>query len=406
MAEIHKEEKIRVPYALAVHSEEEEKAVLDVLREHKTIMGERTRKFESAVAAVFGKKYGVMVNSGSSANLLALELLNAPEGSEIITPVLTFATTVAPILHKRLKPIFVDVEPGTYQINVSKIREKITSKTKALMIPSLIGNVPDMEELRKIVREYDLAFIEDSCDTLGATFNGLPTGVYSDISTTSFYGSHVITACGGGGMICFNRKESEVRCKMLRGWGRSSAVDESEDLSARFGIEVEGIQYDTKFIFGEVGYNFLPMEVSAAFGLEQLKKLKTFTETRIKNFSQLDEFFLQYQDFFLLPKQLPQARTNWLAFPLTLRPDAPFSRSFLATYLEENNIQTRPVFTGNILRQPAFRHLNDERQKADDFPVADNIMRNALLIGCHHGLTDVHIDYLKKVFTKFLDKFS
>lgn len=406
MVDINKKEKIRVPYALAVHGEEEEKAVLDVLREHKTIMGERTKKFESAIAAVFGKKYGVMVNSGSSANLLALELLNAPEGSEIITPVLTFATTVSPILQKRLKPIFVDVESGTYQININKIRERITSRTKALMIPSLIGNVPNMEELRKIAREYDLAFIEDSCDTLGATYDSLPTGVYSDISTTSFYGSHIITACGGGGAICFNRKESDIRCKMLRGWGRSSAIDESEDLSQRFGVEVEGIQYDAKFIFSETGYNFLPVEVSAAFGLEQLKKLKIFAETRLKNFTQLYEFFLRYQQFFILPKQLPEVRTSWLAFPLTIKPDAPFSRSLITTYLEENNIQTRPVFTGNILRQPAFKHLNDERQKSDDFPVADNIMRNAFLIGCHHGLEDMHLDYLKKILTKFLDKFS
>lgn len=406
MVEIHKEEKIRVPYALAVHGEEEERAVLDVLREHKTIMGERTGKFESSIAAVFGKKYGVMVNSGTSANILAMELLSAPEGSEIITPALTFATTVSPILQKNLRPIFIDVEPGTYLININKIREKITSKTKALMIPSLIGNIPNMEELRKIAREYDLAFIEDSCDTLGAIYDGLPTGVYSDISTTSFYGSHIITACGGGGMICFNRKESEIRCKMLRGWGRSSAIDESESLQARFGVEIEGIQYDAKFIFSELGYNFLPVEVSAAFGLEQLKKLKTFAETRVRNFTQLYEFFLKYQHLFFLPKQLPEARTSWLAFPLTIRNDAPFSRQLITTYLEENNIQTRPVFTGNILRQPAFKHLNDERQKADDFPIADNIMRNAFLIGCHHGLTEVYIDYLKKIFTKFLDKFA
>ena len=405
MIEINKKEKIRVPYALAVHGDEEEKAVLDVLREHKTIMGERTEKFESAVASVFGKKYGVMVNSGSSANLLALELLNAPEGSEIITPVLTFATTISPILQKKLRPVFIDVESGTYQININKIREKLTSKPKALMIPSLIGNVPNMEELRKIAREHDLAFIEDSCDTLGALYDGLPTGVYSDISTTSFYGSHIITACGGGGMICFSKKESEVRCKMLRGWGRSSAIDESEDLSQRFGVEIEGIQYDSKFIFSEIGYNFLPMEVSAAFGLEQLKKLKSFSEARIKNFTQLYEFFLKYQQFFILPKQLPEVKTNWLAFPLTIKPDSPFSRSLITTYLEENNIQTRPVFTGNILRQPAFKHLNKE-QEADDFPAADNIMKNAFLIGCHHGLTEVHLDYLKKVFIKFLDKFS
>ena len=397
---------MRVPYAQAVHGEEEERAVLEVLREHQTIMGPRIKRFEESIASIFGKKYSIMVNSGSSANLLALEILDLPEGSEIITPVLTFSTTLSPILQKRLKPVFIDVEPGTYLINLNQLKEKISKKTKALMIPSLIGNVPDLEEIRKIAKENNIFFIEDSCDTLGAQFAGLPSGVYSHISTTSFYGSHIITAAGGGGMISVNSEEFLDKCKILRGWGRSSSRDESEDLQKRFGVTLAGIPYDSKFIFENIGYNFLPMEISAAFGLEQVKKLKKFEEIRSRNFTQLYEFFSKYENYFLLPKQLPQVKTNWLAFPHTIKQKAPFTRQLITSYLEKNNIQTRPVFTGNVLRQPAFKHLiKSTAQNPDDYPAADEVMRSGFLIGCHHGLAQKQMDYMKDILASFLEKY-
>ncbi|MBS3082024.1 aminotransferase class I/II-fold pyridoxal phosphate-dependent enzyme [Candidatus Pacearchaeota archaeon] len=397
---------MRVSYAQAVHGIEEENAVLDVLRKNQSIMGHRVKQFEEEIATIFGKKHGVMVNSGSSANLLALEILNLPAGSEVITPALTFATTVAPILQRGLKPVFVDVEHGTYNIDISKIREKITHKTKVLMIPSLIGNFSDLDELRKIAWEYNLVFIEDSCDTLGAQYKGLPSGSYSHMSTTSFYGSHIITAAGGGGMICVNNPYWMDQCKILRGWGRSSARDEGEDLHKRFGVTLAGIQYDSKFIFESIGYNFLPLEISAAFGLEQVKKLPIFAETRQKNFNQLFDFFLNYQKYFILPKQLPEAKTNWLGFPLTIKSTTPFDREEITTFLENNNIQTRPVFTGDILRQPAFEHLVETTgQKATDFPVADEVMRRGFLIGCHHGLSQEQMDYLIGKIESFLKNY-
>lgn len=399
-------EGLRVSYAQAVHGIEEEQAVLDVLRKNQTIMGPRIKKFEEEIATLFGKKHGVMVNSGSSANLLAFELLDLPKGSEVITPALTFSTTVAPFLQKGLKPVFVDVEPGTYNIDVSKIREKINSKTKVLMIPNLIGNFSDLEELRQIAWEYNLIFIEDSCDTLGATYKGMPSGTYSHISTTSFYGSHIITAAGGGGMICVNNPYFMDKAKILRGWGRSSARDEGEDLNKRFGVKLAGIQYDSKFIFESIGYNFLPLEIGAAFGLEQVKKLKLFSEIRQRNFDQLYNFFVQYDKYFILPKQIPGSKTNWLGFPLTIKPNAPFSRQDITTFLERNNIQTRPVFTGDILRQPAFEHLVEiTGQKPSDFPVADEVMQRGFLIGCHHGLTKEHMDYLINTLSSFFSKY-
>ena len=393
----------RVPYGLAVHDHEEENAVLEVIRNHKTIMGEKVQQFENEIAVLFGKKFGVMVNSGSSANLLTYEILNIPKNSEVITPILTFATTLSPIIKNRLLPVFVDVEPETYIVNIDQIEEAITKKTKALMIPSLLGNVPDLARLRKLADDNNLIFIEDSADTLGATFDGKPTGIFSDFSTTSFYGSHIITAAGEGGMVCCNNKKWEEKCRIIRGWGRTSALTESEKLEDRFSIELDKIPYDSKFIFEEIGYNFLPTEISAAFGLVQLKKLKKFSEIRQENFDNLYSFFSNSK-FFKVPKQLPQVKTSWLAFPLTITFNAPFSRMELVKYLETNNIQTRPIFTGNVLRQPAFKKIN-YKNIGKEFSVANNIMENSFLIGCNHGLNEKHMEKIKQSFTSFLDRF-
>jgi CDP-6-deoxy-D-xylo-4-hexulose-3-dehydrase len=393
----------RVPYGLAVHDHEEEKAVLEVLQNHKTIMGDKVKEFENKIAVLFGKKFGIMVNSGSSANLLAFELINLPKDSEIITPILTFSTTLAPILQKKLIPVFVDVEPDTYLINLDNIENLINKNTKALMIPSLLGNIPNLKQIRKLADKHNLIFIEDSCDTLGATFDNTPTGIYSDISTTSFYGSHIITAAGEGGMICLNNSDMEKRARILRGWGRTSAINESENIDERYSSNLDDIPYDSKFIFEEIGYNFLPSEISAAFGLVQLNKLNQFKKIRNENFNQLKEFFSNF-DYFVLPKQLPFIKTSWLAFPLTIQPNAPFSRLEIVKHLEKNQIQTRPIFTGNVLRQPAFKNIVHKNLESK-FPNADYIMKNSFLIGCNHGLTSAHIEKIKQIFKKFLEKF-
>ena len=396
-------DELRVPYGMAVHDTEEENAVLEIIKNKKTIMGDKVKQFEKEVSTLFGKELGIMVNSGSSANLLAFEVLDIPEDSEVITPILTFATTLSPIIKKGLTPVFVDVEPETYIVNIDQIEQSITSKTKVLMIPSLLGNVPDMKRLRKIADENNLIFIEDSADTLGATFNDIPTGKFSDVSTTSFYGSHIITAAGEGGMICCNDEKMDEKCRILRGWGRSSAINESEKIEDRFSIKLDDIPYDSKFIFAEIGYNFLPTEISAAFGLVQLKKLNKFAEIRQKNFEVLNSFFMN-EKFFKLPKQLPQVKTSWLAFPLTIENDAPFSRIEIVKYLESHGVQTRPVFTGNVLRQPAFKKINYKNSDRK-FDVTNNIMKNSFLIGCNHGLNNEHIEKIKSVFQLFLDKF-
>lgn len=398
--------KLRIPYALAVHDKKETKRVVKVLEEHRTNMGKETAQFEKKVAKHFGKEFGIMVNSGSSANFLALEILNLPSGSEIITPLLTFSTTVAPLVKKGLVPVFTDVEPGKYLINIDQIEELISPKTKALMIPLLLGNVPNMKKLLEIAKKYNLIFIEDSCDTLGASFNGKQTGFYSDISTTSFFGSHIITAAGNGGMIMVNNSYWKDKLKVLRGWGRSSSLlGESEDISKRFRAKIDSIAYDVKFIFEEIGYNFLPSEIGAAFGNEQLKKLSLFRRIRENNFINLHNFFSGYEEFFILPYQDHRVKTQWLAFPLTIRKEAPFSRLEITTFLEKNNVQTRPIFTGNILKQPGFKNIV-HRSLNSGYPVTNEIMERGFLIGCHHGLKSKHIKRLKSLFKKFLKRYG
>ncbi len=400
--------KIRVPYGLSVHGKEEIDAVVKVLKGN-TALGDKTKEFEGKIAKMFGKKYGVMVNSGSSANLLALEILNLPHGTEVITPILTFATTVAPIIQKGLVPVFVDVDPDTYIINPTDVEKAITSKTKLLMIPSLMGNIPNMKKLSEIAKKHKLWFIEDSCDTLGGKYNRKPTGTYSHISTTSFYGSHIINGAGGGGMICVNNPKWVDKLVVLRGWGRQSSLfgekANSELLKNRFQVKLSGIPYDNKFIFSEIGYNFLPLELSSAFALAQLKRLPGFLIKRKNNFSLLYNFFTRNSKYFILPKQTPHTETAWLAFPLIIKPSAPFTRLQLVTFLEDNNIQTRPIFTGNILKQPAFKNIQ-RKETRSIFPNTEQIMKSGFVVACHHGLNDDQMNYLKNKFVEFLSLYN
>ncbi len=393
---------LHVPYGKTVHGEEEIAAVVNVLRT-STQMGKHVREMEQKVAALFAKKHGIMVNSGSSANYLTVEILGLPADSEVITPALTFSTTVAPLVKNHLIPAFVDVEPGSFNIDANKVEEMISSKTKAMMIPNLIGNLPDWKQLREIADRYNLIVIEDSCDTLGATINGVSVGQYTDVSTTSFYGSHVINCAGNGGMLCVNEDRLNERTRLLRSWGRSSSLFvESEAIENRFNIQVDGIDYDAKFVFETLGYNLEPSEMGAAFGLVQLSKLDNNISIREAAFTQHTKFFSQYQDWFILPKQLPNSRTGWLSFAPTIKDNAPFTRRELQIFLEKRNIQTRTVFTGNILRQPGFAKIK-RTESSNGYPHTDHVMRGGLLLGCHHGLTAEMMDHIHGSFEDFVN---
>lgn len=396
---------MRVNYGQTVHGEEEIAAVVHVLQT-STQMGEHVRQMQNGVARLFDKAHGVMVNSGSSANFLAVGLMNLPKGSEVITPALTFATTVGPIIQHGLVPVFVDCDEATYNIDADKIEAMIGPETRAIMVPSLIGNLPDLPRIQQIARKHGLIVIEDSADTLGATIGGVSTGAYSDISTTSFYGSHVINGAGNGGMLCVTDPAMARRALLLRSWGRTSSLFvESETIENRFNVELDGIPYDAKFMFEELGYNLEPSEISAAFGLVQLRKLQDNIAAREANFARHMEFFARYADWFLLPRQLPNSRTGWLAFALTLRDEAPFSRRDMQIWLEQRDIQTRPVFTGNILRQPAMKGVNYRADPAG-YEQADRVMRGGILLACHHGLSNEQIDYMHGSFAEFAEHVS
>lgn len=395
-------QKIHVPYGKAVYDHEEISAVLEKLKSG-TQMGESTRLFENKIAQLFQKKFGLMVNSGSSANYLATEIFNLPKGSHVITPVLTFSTTIAPLVRNGLIPVFVDVEEDTYNIDADAIEAKITEQTKAMMIPNLIGNLPDWPKIRALADKYNLLLIEDSADTVGATIDGLKTGHYSDLSTTSFYGSHVISCAGNGGMLTVNNEELYDKARLLRSWGRNSSLFvESEKIENRFDIWIDGIQYDNKFVFSEFGYNLEPSEIGAAFGLIQLQKLEKNICLREQWFAKHMAFFKEYEEFFILPNQLKNSRTGWLAFPLIVKDEAPFSRTELQIYLEKQSIQTRTVFTGNILRQPCFAsNTYPYVGNKEDYPNADQVMRGGILLACHNGLTLQAFEYLQNTLEKF-----
>ena len=399
--------KIRVLYGQAVYGRKEINASLQVLKNnsYNLIDGTAVKKLENKIAKLFGKKYGLMVNSGSSANLLAIASLDLKKGTEIITPTLTFSTTVAPIYQLGLKPSFVDVGFNNFISDTKQIEESITKNTSAIMVPNLLGNVADWKSIYKISKKYNLKVIEDSADTVGYKLNGKNLGLYSDISTNSMYASHIITGAGFGGIVCFNDYKLYLRAKLLRGWGRSSATfNESEGINLRFSKKVDGIPYDGKYIFSEMGYNFLPSEISAAFALEQLKKLKDNINKRVSNFTYLKNFFSKFNKFFELPQETPNLITGWLAYPLILRNNLKFSRKDMQIFLEKNKIQTRTIFTGNILRQPVMKHMSYKKHKYSNIN-ADHIMKNGILLGCHHGLKKGHLNYMTSVIKKFLSHY-
>jgi CDP-6-deoxy-D-xylo-4-hexulose-3-dehydrase len=398
---------MRVYYGKAVYGKEEIAASLDVLKNKSIslIDGPSVKELEKKISKVFGKKYGLMVNSGSSANLLALSSFDFKKGSEIITPTLTFSTTVSPIYQVGCVPHFIDVEEFSFLSNLDQIENAINKKTVAIMLPNLLGNVINWKKVYNIAKKYRLKVIEDSADTIGYKYKGKDFGKCSDVATNSFYASHVITGAGFGGMVCFNEKKYYDRAKLLRGWGRSSAIfNESEGLKKRFSEKVDGIPYDGKYIFSDLGYNFLPSEISAAFAIEQLKKLKKNINTRIKNFDRIYKFIKQNDRHFDLPTQIPGIRTGWLAYPIILKKNSKIKRRDMQIFLEKKGIQTRTIFTGNILRQPIMKKKKYKKVKNCSLH-SNNIMKNGILIGCHQGLSGAEISYMFKNIKLFLSKY-
>ena len=393
----------KIYYGKAVYNNKEINAAINVLRNHSLTLidGPHVKKLEKTVAKIFGKKYGLMVNSGSSANLLALSSFRFKKGGEVITPALTFSTTIAPIYQLGLIPHFIGALENKFLADPDQIEKCINKKTVAIMIPNLLGNIADWPKINKIAKKYKLKIIEDSADTIGYKVNNKINGNLSDVTTNSFYASHIINGAGFGGIACFNDYNLYQNAKLLRGWGRSSATfNESEKIEDRFDVKISGIQYDKKYIFSELGYNFLPSEISAAFAIEQIKKLENNILLRDRNFNYLKKFFENYSKYFKLPETYPKVRTPWLAFPLVIKKNKKFNRREMQIFYEKNNVQTRTIFTGNILRQPLMKNLKYRSHKNTAL-IADDVMKNGILLGCHQALSKNDLKRMCDLFLKF-----
>ena len=395
--------KDKVYYSRSIFGEREIAAVLECLNRDWLGIGEYTRKFEREVAKIFGQNVGVFVNSGSSANWLGIRALKLRPGGEVVTPACTFSTTVNPLIESGLVPVFVDVELDTYNVDIDLVKRAIGPKTVALVIPHLLGNLNDMKRLRQIADRHNLKLIEDSCDTIGGTLRGEPTGKYADVSTTSFYASHIITAMGGGGMVMFKKEEQAVSATILRDWGRASTEYYDEHPDIRFSLFLDDIQYDNKFVFRERGFNFKALDPQAAFGLVQLSRLEEFHKIRSRNFKNLYDFFAKFPEHFILPRSsVTDTDVRWLAFPITIQETSPLKRTDFMLHLEERKIQTRVLFAGNILRHPPYQNI--DHRVVGELVNSDKVLAQSLLIGCHHGLRDEHLSYVKEVVEDYLKK--
>ena len=317
----------------------------------------------------------------------------------------TFSTDLAPMVRSGLVPVFVDVEPDTFNIDVGAIEAMIGPRTKAILAPNLIGNAPDWDVIRSIADTHHLAVVEDSCDALGSTLRGTPTGTRSDISVTSFALSHIITAMGTGGMVLLDDDELLDRCLLLRRWGRRSEPQlfgTRRGVDTRFFSDVDGLEYDNLFIFDEVGWNFEPSEVSAAFGLVQLRKLPENLTRRQRNYDRLRAYFATHPDVFVLPRTLPGLDTAWHLFPVLVRPESGIRRSQFQQHMETHGVDTRMVWTGNALRQPGFKGIAHRAPEAG-LPNADRVMEQGLVLPSNHAMDDDDIDYVCATVDAFLE---
>ena len=360
-----------------------------------------------------GMKYTVLANSGSSANLLAFSALLSPnlkdrrlvEGDEVISVAAAFPTTVNPIIQNRCVPVFVDIDIGTYNIDVSQLEDAWSPRTRAIFIAHTLGNPFDLDAVMAFAKRHDLFVIEDTCDALDSTYNGQFVGTFGDLSTYSFYPAHHITM-GEGGAVLTKSSQLFRAVTSLRNWGRDCWCLPGFDNTCRkrFGWQMGQLPcgYDHKYIFTHVGYNLKMLDLQAAIGLAQLKKLPAFTEARRQNFTYIYDALKRYEDVFYLPKATEGSDPSWFGFPLTIRPGAPFNRNEIVEFLEEHKVMTRYLFTGNILRQPAYENI--ESRVVGDLAQSEYVGENTFWVGLYPGLTTAMIDYMLEMFNKFLQR--
>ena len=373
--------------------------------------GRFNREFEKTLARFLGAQHVLTCNSGSSANLLALTALTShllkdkalKAGDEVITCATGFPTTINPILINNLVPVFLDVDIPSYNMDIAKLEEAITPKTKAIMVAHTLGNPFDLEKISEIAKKYNLFLIEDTCDALGAEYNGQKVGTFGDIGTLSFYPAHHITM-GEGGAVFTNRSVLKRALESIRDWGRDCYCEPGKDntCNKRFCQQLGDLPfgYDHKYTYSHVGYNLKITDMQASVGLSQLKHLEKFIQKRQENFDILFNGLKEFEEFFILPKVSPKAKPSWFGFPITIRPNAPFTRNKLVEFLDENKIGTRLLFGGNLLKQPYMK--NQHYKIIGDLTNSNIVVNNTFWIGVYPGLGAEELNYVLEIFRKFL----
>lgn len=394
-------------------------AAINQLLDGWLIFGKNAREFELKFPELLGKKYGTLVNSGSSANFLMVEaakkIYNIKEREKIITPIVCFPTTLNPIIQHGLIPVFVDVELPSLNLDLDKVEKELIKDPciKGIMFAHVLGNPPDMDRLMNLIEKYNLVFLEDSCDALGSTYKGKKLGSFGHISTCSFFPAHHMTM-GEGGFVATNDALTNRIVASLRDWGRAcycnsekpGNVTSSTACKNRFKKWLPGapeVVYDHRYVFGEVGYNMKPLDLQGAIGLEQIKKLSEMDTARRNNFDKMRKVFSKFEKYFVLPEATENSDPCWFAFLLTIRDDAPFTREALINYFERAKIQTRPYFSGNILDHPGYFHLKPIYQNKKEFHIADIVTKNSFFLGTYIGITDEKIEYIDSVLTNFFN---
>lgn len=374
--------------------------------------GRFSRQFEREFAKFFNLRHSILVNSGSSANLLALTCLTSPTlkerqlkpGDEVITVATGFPTTVNPIIQNNLVPVFLDVDIPTYNIDVSQLDAALSSKTRAIMVAHTLGNPYNLEAVTAFCRKHNLWLVEDCCDAVGATYNGKLVGTFGDVATVSFYPAHHITM-GEGGAVLTDQPPLKKLLESFRDWGRDCWCEPGKDNTCgkRFDWQLGDLPhgYDHKYTYSHIGYNLKVSDMQAAVGVTQLKKVNSFIEKRRANFAYLKNKLSNLQEFFLLPEATPNSEPSWFGFPIFVREGAPFTRDELVHHLNDQKIGTRLLFGGNLLRQPAYRNIN--HRVVGDLKRSDDVMHRVFWIGVYPGLTEAMLDYVAETIQKFCE---